>query len=331
MSNYIGNRVGFAVTNAQNDGGIFNIITLFNSIKRQEWFLTTANVSGGLIIPSAPNGYRYHVFTSSGVLQIGAGTTADILIIAGGGGGTSNFYGGGGGAGGAVIGRSIQINEGSSIIVTIGQGGPGGNPGAGTSGSPSSFGGVTAIGGGAGGGFPSPTPGLYGGPGGSGGGGSYYATAGGTAVPQPVPPGYVAYGNPGGATQSAAQEGNGGGAGSPGTKIAPGVVVGYGRTFYGFEGPIISPVLPGPVQPLITDPLGVGPTGTWAGGGGGGYSGPELPQSPGGGGRMGGSSTPATPGVQYTGGGGGGNGYAYPAPGVGGDGGSGIVIVRFIP
>lgn len=328
MSGYIGNRVGYAVTSAQNNGGRFNLITQFNSTKRGEWLIPLSNTTGGTVIASAPNGYRYHIFTSSGTLNLGVGTTADILIIAGGGGGQGTYYTGGGGAGGAVIGRAVPLAAGSAFSVVVGTGGIGGLAGdpGGAPGTPSSFNSVTAIGGGAGGVFLNPPDGLYyGAPGGSGGGGGAGASGGGSAVPQPVPAAYTAYGNPGGVYGA----GTGGGAGAPGV---PGV--GYGRTFYGFEGPIVSPVFPAGLQPQINDPLGVGVTGRWAGGGQGGtYSGGPTSQAiaiVGGGGQAGGPGNPGTPGLQYTGsGGGGGSGYGGYTPG--GNGAPGIVIVRFIP
>ena len=63
------------------------------------------------------------VKTSSGCVSLQPGTrVVKSLIVAGGGGGGTS-YGSGGGAGGA---RNIEINASSSIPVTIGAGGAGG-------------------------------------------------------------------------------------------------------------------------------------------------------------------------------------------------------------
>ena len=102
------------------------------------------------------NGYKYHVFTSSGSLVVDAGVSSDeveFLIIAGGGGagaGCSNDYGRGGGGGGAGGVRcsfqgltpggpgassenGLTCTAGTTYPVTVGDGGAGFGCGTGTS------------------------------------------------------------------------------------------------------------------------------------------------------------------------------------------------------
>ena len=130
--------------------------------------------------------------------------------------------------------------------------------------------------------------------------------------------------------------GGGGGAGNSGTPADPGEggAGGPGADLADFAYPLISPLIPAPMQPSLSDPLGIGPTGTYAGGGRGGGDEPGNTQTrgPGGGGgaQRPDASTPASDvaGMNGTGGGGGGAGGGSGAP-LGGPGGDGIVLIRY--
>jgi hypothetical protein len=157
--------------------------------------------SGG-IESNTPDGlYHIHIFTGSNTLVVSAPITdAEVLVVAGGGGG-GGMYGPGGGAGGLLhqTGRTLAI---SSKAIVIGGGGA-----QGATGQNSTFDGITALGGGAGGGN-----------GGSGGGGGT-ATQGNSG-------GATGYGHDGGAPGSYSG-GGGGGAGAVGAN-AVGMVGGAG-------------------------------------------------------------------------------------------------------
>jgi len=219
-------------------------------------------------------------------------STVEVLVVAGGGGG-GVCYGGGGGGGGVVYNNAYPVTPGTSISVSIGNGGTNqvnvvGNGGPGAN---SSFGNLVATGGGYGGG----NCGNAGGNGGSGGGGSGTGSArsaGGTGIP--------GQGN-NGEHSILAGGGGGGGAGSNG----------YFRS--GGNG------LPFTINGSLHH---------YGGGGTGGGTG----ISPGGsgGGGMGGTAVAAgrADGRPNTGGGGGGS-IISGSVGVSGVGGSGIVIVRY--
>ena len=255
---------------------------------------TFISATGGTV--TRDGDYQVHTFTSSGTFTITAGSgNVQVLVVAGGGGGASG--GGGGGAGGLIHNTAFAVAV-QEYTVTIGLGGAGGiQNGPGVNGSNSSFGSITAIGGGAGG--AREADGGIGGSGGGGGisGGQKY---GGTATNGQ---GYAGgnnwisswyYGCGGG--------GGAGGVGGTGSDISGG---------NGGEGISIS----------IT-----GTAFTYAGGGGG------IHVSGGNGGGIGGSGgggnggNPGTNGSVNTGGGGGG-GDSENKPG--GAGGSGVVIVRY--
>jgi len=121
----------------------------------------------------------------------------EYLVVAGGG-GASN---GGAGAGGLIQGIS-NVSTGSSITVTVGAGGSGGAT-TNTSGQNSVFGSITAIGGGLGGGNPSPSAAS-----GGSGGGSYTAS-------NPANQGTFGQGNAG-SIGNTTSGGGGGGAGTIG-------------------------------------------------------------------------------------------------------------------
>jgi hypothetical protein len=163
--------------------------------------------TGGTVTTNAT--HKYHTFTSSGSLVIPSGWTQQIeyLIVAGGGAGGA-YWGAGGGAGGVIYG-SVTDPTAATHSIVIGDGGAYSSSTRGTNGEDSSALGLTAIGGGAGGGNYSPTDQTqYGGvAGGSGGGakGSYTPGSGTTGQ-----------GNSGGVDTSGYKGSGGGGKGSIG-------------------------------------------------------------------------------------------------------------------
>jgi hypothetical protein len=144
-------------------------------------------------------------------------TSVEVLLIAGGGGGAgSNTTGsgprGGGGAGGFIWKPHYAVTSGQSISYSVGGGGAGGTGSGevdGVSGSNSTFGNLTAVGGGGGGTYISATQQGY--SGGSGGGNSYVA-----GTPSNAGTAYQGY--RGGTGQKYGNDGasGGGGAGSAG-------------------------------------------------------------------------------------------------------------------
>jgi len=284
------------------------------------WTFMTNNINatGGTV--TEVNGYRIHTFTSSGTFTVLSHGTVEYLIVAGGGGGGLP-YGGGGGAGGLLVG-TITINSGSYGVI-VGGGGSGLIPQDylqnGVSGGNSSIFELTALGGGAGGSWNSPT-GTLGQPGGSGGGGgssnvSTNGEVGGS--------GTSGQGFPGG---SAGQYnifggGGGGGAGSAGEKSTNNNISGSGGMGY-------------------TSSIN-GTSITRAGGGAGGIGNSSETFSSGmvyGGAGQGGYSSSgsviqngqnAIANTGSGGGGGGGVGKGFSSTGNSGAGGSGIVIIRY--
>ena len=235
-------------------------------------------------------------------------TSVEVLAIAGGGSGGSHkdvgtaTGAGGGGAGGLVFNASYAVTDATPINVTIGAGGIRPQAEAGTNGSNTIFGTITAIGGG-GGGARNSNPNN----GGSGGGVGYVATTGGT--------GTAGQGFAGGNGGSIFGGAGGGGAGAAGTNAtvdtgaAGGVGLYYGDRFgtsYGELG--------------------------WfaAGGGGGSRTASALPGSLGGNGGAGDGGASDQGGqdaLTNTGSGGGGSsGGGY----YGGNGASGIVLIRYL-
>ena len=145
----------------------------------------------------------------------GAGGKVEVLVVAGGGGGAhgvDNGNGvGGGGAGGLIHNKSFSVTTGTAVAITVGAGGTGGGVGDSTpaiSGGNSTFGSLTAVGGGHGGSYGGASAIRSPGSGGSGGGGG--SGLGGATVGQ---------GHTGGQYYSASgyyRGGGGGGAGGPG-------------------------------------------------------------------------------------------------------------------
>ena len=117
--------------------------------------------TGGTITTSGS--YVIHTFTSGTgsfeILQGPSTFTAELLVVAGGGGGgqgntvalCATSPGGGGGAGGVVYSGSFAVDS-TNYTVIVGEGAPAASPaGPSVSGDNSSFGAITAIGGGGGG------------------------------------------------------------------------------------------------------------------------------------------------------------------------------------
>jgi len=260
--------------------------------------------------------------TGSGSFSVPSGVTAvNVLVVAGGGSGGCDTAGGGG-AGGLIYRPAFPVTPGGSVSYTVGDGGdyapviP--NTQAGNDGQNSTFGSLTAIGGGGGG---SGGAGVNDGrPGGSAGGGRRNQGNGGTGTQpqQPGDSGTYGFGNPGIGGQSQIPSydnqtsGGGGGAGAaaPNTPSRPGIGYGGVGKQYDISGSQVY----------------------YAGGGGGGTE--NLPAAyqalggQGGGGTGGYRSAPtraATNGTANRGGGGGGAGQNPE----GGSGGSGIVIVSY--
>ncbi|MFM8335040.1 MAG: glycine-rich domain-containing protein, partial [Opitutaceae bacterium] len=247
--------------------------------------------SGGSITASGM--YTVHTFTQNGSFVPSASGTVEVLVVGGGGGGGGgNYHGGGGGGGGVVSNQAYAVEANTPIAVVVGAGGA-----MATKGGDSSFGTLSAVGGGSGG-----RQGVNGGSGGSGGGSGYFATGGAGTTGQ----GYAgAFGVSGGAYGS----GGGGGAGAAGSS---------GTTSAGGAGGV-------GVASSIS-----GVTSYYGGGGGGSaYAGPAGTGGSGGGGAgsRADQSIPAQSGQANTGGGGGG---AERNNTLAGSGGSGVVIVRYL-
>ena len=259
---------------------------------------------------------------------------AEVLVVAGGGGGGSDM-GGGGGGGGVLYSSSYTVTRGSTITVTVGNGGAGATAGVGqargTNGDNSVFGSLTSIGGGGGASCHdrSTSPAGNGGSGGgaSGGGTLPSGGSGGGGYGGGIRGlGTSGQGYDGGTGIYAWYPGGGGGAGGPGTNNpatgGPGVLYSSISSYYfggGGGGSGYS---------------GNGGNGGIGGGGGGAVGtttgGAGLNNgSPGGGGSI--NSQTNTPGgnAGANTGGGGGGGSHYSTNNYGGNGGSGIVIVRY--
>lgn len=238
-------------------------------------------------------------------------TQVEVLVVAGG--GSGSYTGSGGGAGGLIYNQAFSVTSNPTYTVTVGAGGtlvPGLNQG--NNGGNSTFGALTAIGGGAG-----KTHGQGTGAAGGSGGGAAQVSTGGPFLGGAATSGQ---GFPGGgvpAQVSGWTGGSGGGGGAGGNGADGGVnILGAGNGGQGLYFPQFAPV-------------GGSPAGWFAGGGGAGEVELSFTATGGlGGGGSGGSNTAGQNGVANTGGGGGGGGYAglYYSGAVGG---SGIVIVRY--
>jgi hypothetical protein len=240
----------------------------------------------------------YSSLTSgSGNYTVPAGVTSlSYLVVAGGGGG----YSGGGGAGGLLFG-TMAVTPGQTIAYSVGGGGTGGNylssiPA--TNGTDTTFGALTATGGGAG-----TSAGNNGNTGGSGSGGAGSGSGTTTGGAGTSGQGFAGGGNVG-FIASPYPSGGGGGAGAIGSNAASSSTSGAGGAGLAWVNGT-----------------------TYAGGGGGGTFSAGNPAGAGGsgGGGGGGSTGNGTAGTPNTGGGGGGSPSAY----IGGAGGSGVIIVGY--
>ena len=267
-----------------------------------------------------PDGYSYHFFTSNDNFVTNVPGPIDYVIVGGGGAGAGqpggNNYGGGGAGAGGVRTGSLTIGTGTNpVVIGATKSGAAAYPGA--VGNPSVAFGVTAQGGGSGGGYNQANVEYNGG---SGGGAPHYNSSNNgigdrvTGTTNPAPD----QGNDGGTGGNSAS-GGGGGAGGVGGNSAPPGAGGKGGLGIAIPGWAIPPSYgtPGPSGPLRY----------FAGGGGGGGNGTGGAAPDAGGGGVGSNDANAGDATANTGGGGGsaaGNGEL-----TGGDGGSGIVICRY--
>lgn len=303
------------------------------------------------------SGSTYHVFFEPGPFSVTNAGNVDFLLVGGGGAMTSN-YGSGGGGGGIAHGQGFAVTI-QDYPVIVGAGGTGkANPGTTEAhteqaqGNNTTFGGVTALGGGCGfhdvfeGSAPSTAKGRVNGGSGGGTGDDAQGGAGvGLQPSQPTHGGVVTnYGRPGFAPELGNGPGpgnqncGGGGAsegGDPSVTSAPGAPISFvgtndrqggdGQAFPGYPAPVLEPGIPSPRRSAWT--TAVGPTGLFGGGGGGGGNtpGPYVGGTGGGGNGNTSSSATAENGVENTGGGG---GAAYTSN-KGGHGGDGICIIKY--
>lgn len=231
----------------------------------------------------------------------------EYVVVAGGGGGGAIIAGGG--AGGYRQGTLTQVAASDVLFLKVGAGGASsaGYPSRGGEGSDSSFGPISASGGGAGAGEGPQQfgahPGMNGSPGGSGGGGSQYSGVGGAGNVGGYNPveGYAG-GGVSGYLQAYAGGAGGGAAG----------VGGVGTGASGGNGG------PGRQNPI---------TGTYLAGGGAGGARVGVQYPPGSPG-IGGGGGENSPGEANTGGGGGGR-QAETATGLTSGGGSGVIILKY--
>ena len=268
------------------------------------------------ITVKAPN---YNSITAEGsfTFNVPVGISAVQVLAIGGGGSGGTQVGGGGGAGGMIEVSSHPVSPGGTVSGNIGRGGIGFSTSGGhtgQSGSPSpgnfanpgentTFGNITANGGGAGGNHAGPQP-QSGQPGGSGGGGGSSGSSqpGGSATQSP------GHGHAGGHGHGSWSGGGGGGAGGGGSNASSGSDGGPGGSgrASSYSGSSV----------------------TYAGGASGGQPSGTRPSpgGPGGGGFGGDAGTGGQSGSDGKGGGGGG---VRDAPGGAGDGGNGIVILKY--
>ena len=280
--------------------------------------LRGTNTGGGAttpVYPATTGGYVIHTFTSNGTFTPPPGVTAvDVLIVGGGGGGgrgDGNTAGGGGGGGEMRALTATSVTPGNAVAITVGTGGAGrtGTAGAGTSGNASSFGALTAIGGGGGGAGATTAAAANGVSGGSGGGGGSGDSNGenGAGAASTATSAQGAGGTGNGRNNSGQRAGGGGG----GAALGAGGNGGAASNSQGGAG--------GPGRANAYSGASV----TYAGGGGGGAT---TGGAGGTGGGGAGGNVGAVSGTVNTGGGGGGA-----KAGTAGAGASGIVIVRYLP
>jgi len=373
------NTEGQSVTFVYVDGvqGWVNTMDSTSNVRGIPPFLAA---TGGTPCAGAECGdYKIHTFTGPGTLCVsnvapgpsGNPNNVEYLVVAGGGGtggtaGPACTAGGGAGAGGArfvaqsiaplcypakpLCGSPTPANVITATVqgypITVGGGGPGGNPGGsgcktvGVNGSNSIFTTITSAGGGQGQLHPSTTgPENAGGSGGGNGGPG--GDSGGNAGVGNTPPTTPAQGTPGGlqvghpGNPSAGNSNTGGGGG--GGMMVAGSCAGANPTNPGGAGD--GGAGGGFPTAFGSNGESCGSYRYYAGGGGGGSYTPNPAPSPGGAGGVGGggdgklgSASPndGVPATINTGGGGGAPG-GQPAGSyhIGGSGGSGIVVIRY--
>jgi len=244
--------------------------------------------------------------------------SATIIVVGGGGGGGARSWSGGGGAGGVLYGTSYPLTANTTIALSVGTGGTGATSGStsGANGGDTTFGALTAKGGGGGAGYGWRIGYTANGSAGGSGGGSGEedaVNAQGGATNQGSFSNVGAYGNRGGhqLNSSGSQAGaGGGGAGAAGGDVS----ASSGSTNR----------LPGAGGTGVQ--LVAGKTFNLAAGGGGGSEGTAgAGGSIGGGGAGGNATTNGGSPEANTGSGGGGAGSASN----GGSGGSGLVVIAF--
>ncbi|WP_341908041.1 autotransporter-associated beta strand repeat-containing protein, partial [Sandarakinorhabdus limnophila] len=239
---------------------------------------------------------------------------AQLLVAGGGGAGgwSDSSSQGGGGGGGVAYAPLLNLNAGSTYVVSVGAGGVGSNTPTFTSGSDSSFalvGGtlaVTAFGGGTGGGF----DGDEGAPGGSGGGGHWVGSGAGGAASQGSFTGITGvqlFGNTGGSSNLLTTGGGGGG----GASAAGTSATSDGTGGSGGEG--FSSTISGQAVVYGSGGAGMGSTANGTAGTNAGASGARD------------GTTAGGDGLPNSGGGGGAGSFASKS----GDGGSGVVVVNY--
>ena len=256
-------------------------------------------------------------FTSgSGTFTQPSGVTSVDVLVIGGGGSASSQHCGGGGAGGLIYRPGFPIA--GPVAYSIGSGGSAQPDGArGQSGQDTTFGTLTAKGGGGSAqGWPANDDGI---PGGSGGGGSAGpsvrdSAAGSATQPgQPGDSGTYGFGNNGGISNNFPNPqrcgGGGGGSGGGGQpdQNGEGGDGGSSRS-YSISGSSVAYA---------------------GGGGGGGHGSPYQGGAGGGGGAGAGGTHPGQPGFSATANRGSGGGGGSASGQIGGAGGSGIVIVSY--
>ncbi|MCM0032143.1 two-partner secretion domain-containing protein, partial [Sandarakinorhabdus limnophila] len=238
---------------------------------------------------------------------------AQLLVAGGGGAGgwSDASTQGGGGGGGVAYAPLLNLNAGSTYVVSVGAGGIGSNTPDWTSGSDSSFAlagtlAVTAFGGGKGGGY----AGDEGSPGGSGGGGHWVGSGAGGAALQGSFTGITGvqlFGNTGGNSNLLGTGGGGGGgASAAGTNATSGGIGGSGG-----EG--FSSTISGQAVVYGSGGAGMGSTANGTAGTNAGASGAAN------------GATAGGDGLANSGGGGGAGAFASRS----GSGGSGVVVVNY--
>lgn len=321
-----------------------NKLQFYNSVN---WVsIGAVNAAGGTIADIG--GYRIHTFTSSGTFTVYSGGNIEYLIVGGGGAGGGGRHCGGGGGGAVYIGNINITSNFYSIVIGAGGTGAGlayntANPVA-NNGNNSSFGTLTAIGGGGGGVHPSLDISYENGQnGGCGGGGGHGKTKGFTVAVSP------SFGFNGADSINRAACGGGGGGGQAGSQGTGAELDASGTGGKGGDG-YVSNINGtslywaggggGSASPQTSTANWTGGNGGLGGGGGGALSSTAGTAGSGGGSALNsgvaGVKTTTTDachggngGANTGGGGGGAGGWGSVGNGRGGSGGSGIVIIRY--